>query len=104
MNITASDRKALIRLASSLPKGSEERKTILAGLKTGGRFSFNILAKHYQNVEKAMEGMRKYLSKQGDWSDQRVFLSELQDVERSLETWWVEAGMSFQSSTGAELL
>ena len=33
MNITASDRKALIRLASSLPKGSEERKTILAGLK-----------------------------------------------------------------------
>ena len=31
-NITATDRKALIRLASSLPKGSEERKTILAGL------------------------------------------------------------------------
>lgn len=33
MNFTASDRKALIRLASTLPKGSEERKTILAGLK-----------------------------------------------------------------------
>lgn len=33
MNITATDRKALIRLASSLPKGSEERKTVLAGLK-----------------------------------------------------------------------
>lgn len=32
MNLTASDRKALIRLASSLPKGSEERRAILAGL------------------------------------------------------------------------
>ena len=28
-----SDRKALIRLASTLPKGSKERKAILAGLK-----------------------------------------------------------------------
>jgi len=31
--LTASDRAALIRLASSLPSGSEERKSILAGLK-----------------------------------------------------------------------
>lgn len=30
--LTAADRSALIRLASTLPKGSEERKTILAGL------------------------------------------------------------------------
>ena len=30
--LTASDRSALIRLASELPKGSTERKTILAGL------------------------------------------------------------------------
>ncbi len=32
-SLTASDRTALIRLASSLPKGSPERKVILAGLK-----------------------------------------------------------------------
>ena len=32
--ITASDRSALIRLASSLPKGNPERRAILAGLKT----------------------------------------------------------------------
>ena len=32
-----SDRKALIRLASALPKGSNERKAILAGLQ-GGKF------------------------------------------------------------------
>ena len=30
--LTASDRKTLIRLASTLPKGSDERKAILAGL------------------------------------------------------------------------
>ena len=31
-NLTASDRSALIKLASSLPAGSPERKAILAGL------------------------------------------------------------------------
>ena len=31
--LTGSDRKKLIRLASTLPKGSEERRTILSGLK-----------------------------------------------------------------------
>ena len=30
--LSSTDRKALIRLASALPKGSEERKTVLAGL------------------------------------------------------------------------
>ena len=34
--ITASDRKSLIRLASSLPQGSDERRAILAGLKKVG--------------------------------------------------------------------
>ena len=33
MNLTASDRKSLVRLASTLPKGSVERRAILAGLK-----------------------------------------------------------------------
>jgi hypothetical protein len=32
-NTMTSDRKSLIRLASTLPKGSKERKAILAGLK-----------------------------------------------------------------------
>ena len=31
--LTASDRTSLIRLASSLEKGSEERRAILSGLK-----------------------------------------------------------------------
>ena len=36
-SLTASDRSALIRLASTLPKGSKERKAILAGLKEAAR-------------------------------------------------------------------
>jgi hypothetical protein len=35
-SLTASDRAALLRLASSLPKGSEERRTILASLREAG--------------------------------------------------------------------
>jgi len=31
-NLTASDKKTLIRLASSLPKGDKSRRAILAGL------------------------------------------------------------------------
>ena len=52
-NLTASDRKSLIRLASTLPAGSEERKAILAGLeKSAARDlnftnEFNSLADHY---------------------------------------------------------
>lgn len=42
MDLTATDRKALIRLASSLPKGSPERKTILAGLKVSGPQLYDI--------------------------------------------------------------
>jgi hypothetical protein len=37
MKLTASDRKALVRLAGTLPKGSEERRAILAGLKKAGQ-------------------------------------------------------------------
>ena len=38
-SLTASDRKSLIRLASSLPAGSPERRAILAGLGQGSRAS-----------------------------------------------------------------
>ena len=34
MSLTASDRTALIKLAAGLPKGSDDRKVILAALKT----------------------------------------------------------------------
>lgn len=36
MELTASDRSALVRLAARLPKGSEERRAILSSLKRAG--------------------------------------------------------------------
>ena len=36
-NLTANDRKNLIRLASELPKGSSERRAILSGLEKQAR-------------------------------------------------------------------
>ena len=40
-NLTATDRKALIRLASSLEKGSPERRAILSGLKRAAAFRWH---------------------------------------------------------------
>jgi hypothetical protein len=43
MNLTASDRAALIKIASELPKGGSERRLILAGLiKTAGKMPFKL--------------------------------------------------------------
>jgi hypothetical protein len=39
MQLTASNRAALIRLASSLPVGSPERRTIIAGLRDGSNLT-----------------------------------------------------------------
>ena len=43
--LTSSDRSAIIRLASSLPSGSPEKKAILSGLVKGKTASGHILAK-----------------------------------------------------------
>lgn len=40
--LSSSDRSALIRLASSLPAGSSERKAILAGLSKTSSFPFKV--------------------------------------------------------------
>jgi len=52
--LTASNRKTLIRFASTLPKGSEERKAILAGLdKTAsdGQEFADLLSKKWRKVK-----------------------------------------------------
>ena len=43
-----SDRKALIRLASTLPKGSEERKAILTGLQKQGADMETVFRQRYE--------------------------------------------------------
>ena len=53
---TAADRSALIRLAGTLPAGSEERKAILAGLEKASR------SRMLQKVQKMTDAERKRLS------------------------------------------
>lgn len=55
--LTAQDRASLIRLASSLPKGSPERKAILAGL---GKVASGLGMSHDDLIE--VEGYREPLS------------------------------------------
>jgi len=49
--LTASDRSALIKLASSLPAGSPERKAILAGLQDWREYDFEGFARTNANPE-----------------------------------------------------
>ena len=60
-NLTASDRSALIRLASTLEKGSEERKAILKGLDKFAR-SFRTPEDKLEWVEEALfqRGFRRH--------------------------------------------
>ena len=50
MNITASDRATLVRLASSLPKGDESRRAILAGLKRTAEVDTKVLKGHLDKI------------------------------------------------------
>jgi hypothetical protein len=68
--LTASDRSALIKLASSLPAGSPERKAILAGL----RGSSNKTASNPSDREERVERI----------SQAEVFLGRLQTLEKKL--------------------
>ena len=65
-SLTSSDRKSLIRLASSLPVGSDERKAILTGLnKTANPYgrAGAVNPKEFENVQQAVEdAFKAYLS------------------------------------------
>jgi hypothetical protein len=56
-NLTAQDRSSLIRLASTLPAGSAERKAILAGL---GKVAYGLGMSHDDLID--VEGYREPLS------------------------------------------
>lgn len=64
MRITASDRSVLIRLASKLPAGSEERRAILVGLsKVGMEFStkdaLDAYLKEHPGADKSLHSLKK---------------------------------------------
>ena len=59
--LTASDRKSLIRLASTLPKGSPERKAILAGLSKSA--NPKVVANDvFKALQKSLRGRDYYLN------------------------------------------
>jgi hypothetical protein len=60
-----SDRKTLIRLASALPKGSEERKAILAGLKAGASREEKAQTEAAKKVLEHLQQIRKILNSSG---------------------------------------
>ena len=65
-NLTASDRRSLIRLASGMPKGSPERRAILAGL---NRFAFTqagLTVPDRAMKEKAEQVLQKYRRLHGE--------------------------------------
>jgi len=57
--LTASDRRALIHLADSLPIGDETRRAILAGVVKASRYGLEVYAKEFA---------RKYRRYIDDWS------------------------------------
>lgn len=86
----AADRKALIRLASSLPKGSRERKAILAGLKTAsGPYSDFApqLRKAQRHLDEAFVELRDVVESLTVEGDVRTSLAlPFQDLKKARST------------------
>lgn len=83
-NLTASDRKSLIRLASSLPAGDKSRRAILAGLnKVAGRgkasddFKQNLVEQHLDLA--SMQGSRE---QQKAMKSDKALLSEMRRMSQ----------------------
>ena len=76
-----SDRKSLIRLASTLSKGSKERRAILAGLKQGRDITYDLTA---------------FVDHIGDWDNLKTgggqIVAEKKDKEKSIRLTMSEDG------------
>jgi len=70
--LTASDRKALIRLASTLPTGSEERKAVLSGLQKTASQS---------KLRKSLDAYGKELN-----VSEQIMISAIKDLEAALKS------------------
>lgn len=105
-NITASDRSALIKLASSLPAGSPERKAILAGLsKSADDSGDSRRALAYNKIEEvqdifkkkvipAFEAILDVASEQENDSDAKKFFAYMKKENKKM----IDKLTSFQKS------
>ena len=91
MNITASDRTSLIRLAASLPVGDECRRAILAGLKSA--FTYSGIPENEKEILMIVKDLFKMLDAKGyakhiqliDDGKVRVSGGDLRDFVRIVE-------------------
>jgi len=65
--LAASDRSALIRTAHSLPAGSEERRAILAGLRSATDWSAPHFAEAVALIQPHVKGMVDYLNSKSNY-------------------------------------
>jgi len=66
-SLTSSDRSSLIKLASSLPVGSPERKAILAGLAGSVTSEGKTASSYRMEMFEELEGFVERLRKEPDW-------------------------------------
>lgn len=95
--LTASDRRSLIRLASTLPKGSPERKAILAGLADSasrGNFKKDALAALPSLKDEVEEAMKAFAEAQVASWDSSADATDEKTRAEDLEAWFNELDMA----------
>jgi hypothetical protein len=98
--LSTHDRSVLIRLASSLPKGSEDRRAILGGLsarKGGDLYEFNALINN-PALATSRFLVAKLKKARDQTGDPRKALALVQEVDAALR----RTGVLGQSSRGAQ--
>ena len=84
--LTASDRKVLIRLASSMPKGSSERRAILAGLSASTKSAGFPLLEKVQDKEHRLgtKAMLELGITRGQANSLLTSMASMRDYNRTL--------------------
>jgi len=101
MKLTATDRKTLIRLASSMEKGSRERKAILSGLEKTARMNWKTVRLDRSSLNKANAVRWMYMNRAGNFDSYIAFRVPEQGVKwggnlLADEGWAVSKGRFFQ--------
>ena len=95
--LTASDRKSLIKLASTLPKGSPERKAILAGLADSasrGTFKKDVLAALPSLKGEVEDAVKAFAKAQVESWDSSSDATDEETRAEDLEAWFDELDMA----------
>ena len=87
-SLTASDRKNLIRLASTMPKGSQERRAILAGLKKASSYFgdvYAVIGEDPDLADRILRGLERNFSYTDDRRERDKLEREAEKIRREIE-------------------